>query len=92
MRLICNGQLMGEDANNLTTRQRIRLLVRAVVPLVVVVVALLAGPTLLVWVLLGGPFGWRHVLIGGGISLALLIGMGAALGWAIGKLGDRHRR
>ena len=72
--------------------RRVWLLLRGVVPLLVVALALLAGPTLLVWWLLGGPFGLRHALIGVAISLGLLAGMGLALGWAVGRMGRGRRR
>ena len=68
------------------------LLVRGAVPLIAVALALLVGPSLLVWWLSGGPFGWHHALIGGGISLGLLAALGLALGWAIGRMRrSRHR-
>ncbi len=65
---------------------RVVLLLRGAVPLLIVAAAILAGPTLIVWWLLGGPFGWRHVLIGIGASLGLLAGFRLLLGWAFGQL------
>lgn len=65
---------------------KIWLLLRAIVPLAAVVLAVLVGPALLTWWLLGGPFGWRHVLIGGAISLALLVGGALLFGRAIGRM------
>lgn len=62
------------------------LLLRAIVPLAAIALIVLAGPALLTWWLLGGSFGWRHVLIGGAISLALLVGGGFLFGWAIGRM------
>ena len=68
------------------------LLVRGAVPLIAVTLALVAGPTLLVWWLSGGPFRWSYTLIGGAISLGLLAAMGLTLGWAVGRMGrSRHR-
>jgi uncharacterized BrkB/YihY/UPF0761 family membrane protein len=69
-----------------TPLHKIWLLLRTIVPLAAVALAVLAGPALLTWWLLGGPFGWRHVLIGGAISLALLIGGALLFGWAIGRM------
>jgi uncharacterized BrkB/YihY/UPF0761 family membrane protein len=65
---------------------------RGAVPLALVVLALLAGPTLLVWWLHGGPFGLDDALLGGAISVALLIALGLAFGWAVGKIGSGRRR
>lgn len=63
------------------------LLLRGAGPLLLVGLALLAGPTLAAWWLLGGgPLGWRQIVIGAAISLALLLGVGLALGWAMGRL------
>jgi len=65
---------------------------RAAVPLLLVALALLAGPTLLVWWLRGGPLGLDDVLIGGAISVALLIVAGLAFGWAVGRIGRARRK
>jgi hypothetical protein len=70
---------------------RLVLLARGVVPLLLVALGLLAGPTLAVWWVVGGSLSWRHVLIGGAISAALLLLMGLALGWAIGRIGRGRR-
>ncbi|HET9223741.1 MAG TPA: hypothetical protein VFO07_14615 [Roseiflexaceae bacterium] len=67
-------------------------LVRGVVPLLLVALALLIGPTLVVWWVDGGSLSWRYVLIGGAISAALLVLIGLALGWAMGQLGRGRRR
>ena len=60
---------------------------RGAVPLLLVALALLAGPALLVWWLRGGPFGLDDALIGGAISVALLIVAGIVFGWAVGRIG-----
>lgn len=65
---------------------------RGVVPLLLVVLALLAGPTLLVWWLRGGAFGMDDALIGGAISVALLIVAGLVFGWAVGRIGRARRK
>jgi uncharacterized BrkB/YihY/UPF0761 family membrane protein len=62
---------------------------RGAVPLLLVAPVLLAGPALLVWWLRGGPFGLDDALIGGAISVALLLGAGLAFGWAVGRIGRR---
>ena len=67
-------------------------LVRAAAQLLLAALGLLLGPTLVVWLVLGGPFGWRHVIVGGAISAALLVLMGLALGWAMGQIGRGRRR
>ena len=67
-------------------------LVRGVVPLLLVALALLIGPTLVVWWVDGGSLRWQYVLIGGAISAVLLVLMGLALGWAMGQLGRGRRR
>ncbi len=71
--------------------RKVGLLLRGAVPLLIVALALLAGPTLLAWWWLGGPLGWRHLLIGGTISLSLLLAMGLIFGWAVGRI-QRGRR
>jgi uncharacterized BrkB/YihY/UPF0761 family membrane protein len=62
------------------------LFLRGAVPLLLVALALLAGPALLVWWLRGGPFGVDDALIGGAISVVLLIVLGLAFGWAVGRI------
>lgn len=65
--------------------RKIWLFLRGAVPLLLVALALVAVPALVAWALLGGPLGWRHLLIGlaGG---AALLGIGGLLfGWALGK-------
>ncbi len=54
-------------------------------PLALVAVALVGLPALVTWWLLGGPFGWSHLLVGlvGGAALVALGGL--ALGWALGR-------
>jgi uncharacterized BrkB/YihY/UPF0761 family membrane protein len=68
---------------------RFFMLLRGVVPLLLVALALLAGPTLLVWWVRGGPFGLYDALIGGALSVALLAALGLAFGWAVGRMGRR---
>jgi uncharacterized BrkB/YihY/UPF0761 family membrane protein len=70
------------------------LFLRGAVPLLLVALALLAGPTLLVWWLRGGPLGLDDALIGGTISVVLLIVAGLVFGWAVGRIGRgmRHNR
>ncbi|HEU5102800.1 MAG TPA: hypothetical protein VFU22_27450 [Roseiflexaceae bacterium] len=65
---------------------------RGAVPLLLVAVALLAGPMLLVWWLRGGPFGLEDALIGGAISAALLIVGALLFGWAVGRIGRGRRQ
>jgi uncharacterized BrkB/YihY/UPF0761 family membrane protein len=64
---------------------------RGAVPLLLVALALLAGPTLLVWWLRGGSFGIGDLLIGGAISVALLIVLRLVFGWAVGRIGRRTK-
>ncbi|MGB9737361.1 MAG: hypothetical protein C0184_07225 [Chloroflexus aggregans] len=66
-------------------KRRIWLVVRGWVPLLVVLAALIGGPALLAWLILGGSFGWLHVLIGVGVAAGLLLIGGLILGWALGK-------
>jgi hypothetical protein len=68
------------------------ILLRGAVPLLLIALALLAGPTLLVWRLRGGPFGLDDALVGGAISVALLVALGLAFGWAIGRMGRGRRK
>ncbi|MDQ4074755.1 MAG: hypothetical protein M3220_00760 [Chloroflexota bacterium] len=68
---------------------RVWRVVRALVPLLAVALVLLAGPTLLAWWILGGPFGSRHLVIGLAITLALLLVIALLFGWAIGRLRER---
>jgi uncharacterized BrkB/YihY/UPF0761 family membrane protein len=65
---------------------------RGAVPLILVVLALLAGPTLLIWWVRGGPFAMDDLLIGGAISVALLIVAGVVFGWAVGRIGRAPRK
>ena len=65
---------------------------RGAVPLLLVALALLAGPALLVWWLRGGPFGMADLLIGWSISVALLIAAGLVFGWAVGQIGRARRK
>src|SRR5262245_28471444 len=65
---------------------RVFLFLRGAVPLLLVGLALLAGPALLVWWLRGGPFGVDDALIGGAISVVLLIVVGLTFGWAVGRV------
>ena len=72
---------------------RFFLLLRGAVPLLLVALALLAGPALLVWWLRGGgQFGMDDLLIGGAISVALLIVAGLVFGWAVGRIGRARRK
>jgi uncharacterized BrkB/YihY/UPF0761 family membrane protein len=64
---------------------------RGAVPLLLVALALLAGPTLLVWWLRGGQFSMGDLLIGGAISVALLMVLGLVFGWAVGRIGRGRR-
>lgn len=69
--------------------RRLLLLLRGALPLALVALALVGLPTLLAWWALGGPLGWRHLLVGllGG---AALVGLGGlALGWAMGRFKRR---
>lgn len=61
------------------------LFLRSAVPLALVALALVGVPTLLAWWLLGGPLGWRHLLIGVAGAVILFALAGLALGWAIGR-------
>jgi uncharacterized BrkB/YihY/UPF0761 family membrane protein len=65
---------------------------RGAVPILLVVLALLAGPALLLWWLRGGSFGLDDLLIGGAISVALLIVAGLVFGWAVGRIGRTRRK
>jgi uncharacterized BrkB/YihY/UPF0761 family membrane protein len=64
---------------------------RGFVPLLLVVLAVLVGPTLIVWWLHGGALRLSDALIGGAVSLTLLLGAGLAFGWAVGRLGRGRR-
>ena len=61
-------------------------------PLLLLALALLLGPALLLWWLRGGEWGLASALIGGAISLVLLLGMALIFGWAVGRLGRRRRK
>ena len=71
---------------------RLFMFLRGAVPLLLVALALLAGPALLVWWLRGGRFGLDDLLIGGAISIALLIVAGLGFGWAVGRIGRARRK
>ncbi|MEI6180433.1 MAG: hypothetical protein WCP31_06745 [Chloroflexales bacterium] len=66
-------------------KRRVTLFLRGAVPLACVVVALVALPTLAVWWLFGGPFGWQQLLAGLLVGASLLGLGGLALGWALGR-------
>lgn len=64
---------------------------RGAVPLLLVALALLAGPTLLVWWLRGGgQLGLGDLVIGGAISGALTVAGLLVFGWAVGRIGRRR--
>ena len=71
---------------------RLFIFLRGAVPLLLVALALLAGPALLIWWLRGGPFGLDDLLIGGAISAALLIIAGLVFGWAVGRIGRTRKK
>ena len=73
-------------------RSQLFIFLRGAVPLLLVALALLAGPALVVWWLRGGPFGMADFLIGGAISVALLIAAGLVFGWAVGQIGRARRK
>jgi hypothetical protein len=50
-----------------------------------VLVVLIGGPALLAWLIGGGPFDWRYILIGLGVAVILILVGGLILGWALGK-------
>ncbi|MCS6879724.1 MAG: hypothetical protein RMK84_16885 [Oscillochloridaceae bacterium] len=62
------------------------LFLRGAVPLALVALALIGVPTALAWWLLGGPLGWRHLLVGVAGAAILFALAGLALGWAIGRV------
>jgi len=68
------------------------LLLRGAVPLLLVALALLVGPTLLIWWLSGAALGWRQVIIGGAISVGLLVALSLTFGWAVGRMRRSDRR
>src|SRR5262245_1027922 len=70
---------------------RFVLCLRGAVPLLLVALALLVGPALLVWWLRGGTFGVDDALIGGAISVVLLILLALTFGWAVGRIGRGRR-
>lgn len=63
------------------------LFLRGFVPLLLVAVVLLLGPTLAVWWAHGGTFRLGDAVIGGAVSLMLLLAAGLAFGWLVGRLG-----
>jgi len=65
--------------------KRFWLLVRGIGPLLAVLVVLIGGPALLAWLIGGGPFDWRYILIGLGVAVLLILVGGLILGWALGK-------
>jgi hypothetical protein len=65
---------------------RFGLLVRAVVSLAGAALLVVGIPALLAWWLMGGPFGWRHLLVGLGVALALALVAGLIFGWAVGRV------
>ncbi len=44
-----------------------------------------ALPTLLAWWLIGGSFGWIHLLAGIAGGLLILLAAGLLFGWAVGR-------
>ena len=58
---------------------------RGIGPLLAVLVVLIGGPALLAWLIGGGPFDWRYILIGLGVAVILILVGGLILGWALGK-------
>lgn len=58
---------------------------RGIGPLLAVLVVLIGGPALLAWLIGGGPFDWRYILIGLGVAVLLILVGGLILGWALGK-------
>lgn len=71
--------------------RKLILLLRGAVPLALVALALVGLPTLVAWWLMGGPFGWRHLLAGLAGGAVLLALGGLALGWAMGRFVRRDR-
>jgi hypothetical protein len=65
--------------------KRFWLVVRGIGPLLAVLVVLIGGPALLAWLIGGGPFDWRYILIGLGVAVLLILVGGLILGWALGK-------
>jgi uncharacterized BrkB/YihY/UPF0761 family membrane protein len=74
-----------------TVFRSVSLFLRGAMPLLLVVLALLAGPALLIWWLSGAALGWQQVLLGGAISLGLLVALVLAFGWAVGRMGRTRR-
>ncbi len=73
-------------------RSQLFMFLRGAVPLLLVALALLAGPALLIWWLRGGQFGRDDLLIGAAISVALLIVLGLVFGWAVGRIARARRK
>lgn len=65
---------------------KVALFLRGAVPLALVALALVGVPTALAWWWLGGPLGWRHLLVGIAGAILLFALGGLALGWAIGRM------
>ncbi len=83
---------MPNDPPTVSRLRRIWLMLGGAGPLLAVVVAVVIGPDMLVWWLAGGRLSLSVVLIGGSMSVALLLGFGVALGWAVGRIGIGKRR
>jgi uncharacterized BrkB/YihY/UPF0761 family membrane protein len=66
--------------------RRAILFLRGAVPLLLLALAVVGGPTMLAWWLIGGPFGWPHLLAGALGAAALLLIFGLIFGWGIGRM------
>ncbi|MBX0329051.1 hypothetical protein K2Z83_15335 [Oscillochloris sp. ZM17-4] len=66
--------------------RRMMLFLRGAVPLLLVGLALVGGPALLAWWVMGGPLSWPHLLVGvlGGAALLLILGL--IFGRAVGRM------
>jgi uncharacterized BrkB/YihY/UPF0761 family membrane protein len=65
--------------------RRVLLFLRGALPLLLLGLAMVGGPTLLAWWLMGGPLGWPHLLAGALGGAALLLVGGLIFGWALGR-------